>query len=132
MSIKKMSKIVTILLIVATILSAFSIVFAESTDVGIPSGTNAGYNGSGLDTTVGNVIGIVQFICYAAAVIMIVMLGVKFMTASPDGKAEIKKSAIIYVVGAVLVFAAGALLNLVKNVAGKTVANETTTTTQGQ
>lgn len=123
MSIKKMSKIVTVLLIVATILSAFSMVLA----VNIPSGSSSGYTGSGLDTTVGNVIGIVQFICYAAAVIMIVMLGVKFMTASPDGKAEIKKSAIIYVVGAILVFAAGALLNLVKSVAGKTIQVNNTT-----
>lgn len=119
MSIKKISKIVTVLLIIATIFSAFSIVFAS--DVKIPTGNNGGYANSGLDTTVSNVIGIVQFICYAAAVVMIVMLGVKFMTASPDGKAEIKKSAIIYVVGAVLVFAAGTLLTLVKNVAGNTV-----------
>lgn len=126
MSIKKMSKIVTVLLIVATILSAFSMVFAT---VEIPGSSNAGYSGSGLDTTVSNIIGIIQFICYAAAVIMIVILGVKFMTASPDGKAEIKKSAIIYVVGAVLVFAAGALLTLVRNVAGQTVGGGNATTT---
>lgn len=123
MSIKKMSKIVTVLLIVATILSAFSMVFA--TEVGMPTASNGGIT-NGLSNTVGNIIGIVQFICYAAAIVMIVILGVKFMTASPDGKAEIKKSAIIYVVGAILVFAAGALLNLVKNVAGQTVSNGTT------
>lgn len=122
MSIKKISKIVTVLLIVATILSAFSMVFA--TGPSIPSGTTGGYSGTGLSTTVSNVLGIVQFICYAAAVVMIVMLGVKFMTASPDGKAEIKKSAIIYVVGAILVFAAGTLLNLVKNIAGNTIKTE--------
>ena len=43
------------------------------------------------------------------------------MTASPDGKAEVKKSAVIYVVGAILVFATGLLLNLIKNVANNTV-----------
>ncbi len=127
MSIKKMSKIVTVLLIVATILSAFSMVFAT---VEIPSAKADAVDT--LKNPVGNIIGIVQFICYAAAVIMIVMLGVKFMTASPDGKAEIKKSAIIYVVGAVLVFAAGALLNLVRNVAGKTLGEENGTTTPAQ
>ena len=117
MSIKKMTKIVTVLLIVATLLSAFSMVFG----VEIPSGTTGGYADTGLSATVGNIIGIVQFICYAAAVILLVMLGIKFMTASPDGKAEVKKSAVIYVVGAILVFATGLLLNLIKNVANSTV-----------
>lgn len=117
MSIKKMTKIVTVLLIVATLLSAFSMVFG----VEIPGGTTGGYEGTGLSTTVGNIIGIVQFICYAAAVILLVMLGIKFMTASPDGKAEVKKSAVIYVVGAILVFATGLLLNLIKNIANSTV-----------
>ena len=119
MSIKKISKIVTVLVIIATILSAVSMVFAS--DISIPSASNAAISAGGLQNTVGNVIGIIQFICYAAAVILIVVLGIKFMTAAPDAKAEIKKSAIIYVVGAVLVFAAGVLLNLIKNVAGKTV-----------
>ena len=43
------------------------------------------------------------------------------MAASPEGKAEVKKSAIIYVIGATLVFAAGLILQLLKNVAEKTV-----------
>ena len=72
-------------------------------------------------STVSNILGVVQFICYAAAVILLVILGIKFMTASPDGKAEVKKSAVIYVVGAVMVFAAGAVLNLVKNLLGDTI-----------
>ncbi len=118
MSIKKISKIVVALMVIATILSAVSMVFATVT---IPEGNPGGYKGTGLDSTASRIIGIVQFICYAAAVILIVVLGVKFMTASPDGKAEIKKSAIIYVVGAILVFAAGVILQVIQNVAGQTV-----------
>ena len=45
------------------------------------------------------------------------MLGIKFVTASPEGKAEIKKSAIIYAIGAVMVFAAGLLIGIIQNVA---------------
>lgn len=119
MSIKRMSKIVVALLIIATVLSSVSMVFAD--DIVIPSGKNP--TNTGLQTTVGNVIGIIQFICYAAAVVLIVVLGIKFMTSAPDAKAEIKKSAVIYVVGAVLVFAAGLLLNLIKNIAKDTVVS---------
>ena len=121
MKIKTISKIIVALVIVATILSAVSMVFGVSIPTGDAGATTK------LQGPVQRVIGIVQLICYAAAVILIVILGVKFMTASPDGKAEIKKSAIIYVVGAILVFAAGALLNLLKGVGADVVGG----TTQG-
>ena len=119
MNYKTVTKIITILLIIATILGAVSMVFADSIE--IPGGTNTGISGTGLDTTAKNIIGIVQFICYAAAVILLVILGVKWISAAPDEKANIKKGAVIYVVGAVLVFAAGAILQVIRNVANKTV-----------
>jgi len=123
MNYKTVTKIITILLIIATILGAVSMVFADSIE--IPGGTNTGISGTGLETTVKNIIGIVQFICYAAAVILLVVLGVKWISAAPDEKANIKKGAVIYVVGAALVFAAGAILQVIKNVANNTVANDT-------
>jgi len=52
------------------------------------------------------------------------MLGVKFITASPEGKAEIKKSAIMYVIGAVIVFAAGTLLSVISSVSTKVVSTQ--------
>lgn len=109
MSSKKIAKIGSALIIIAAILMAVSVVFGIS----IP-GENT--NGSQhLGTTTEGIIGIVKYICYAAAVILLVVLGVRFMTASPEGKAEIKKSAVIYVVGAALVFAAGAILGIIQN-----------------
>ena len=122
MNYKTVTKIITILLIIATILGAVSMVFADSIE--IPGGTNAGIRGTGLDTTAKNIIGIVQFICYAAAVILLVILGVKWISAAPDAKADIKKSAVIYVVGAALVFAAGAILQVIRNVMEKTIQKQ--------
>lgn len=119
MNYKTVTKIITILLIIATILGAVNMVFAG--DINIPNGSNGGYSGTGLDTTTSNIIGIVQFICYAAAVILLVILGVKWISAAPDQKADLKKSAVIYVVGAVLVFAAGAILQVIRSVANNTV-----------
>ncbi len=116
MSIKRMSKILVALVIIATILSAVSMVFATT----IPQ-PDTSFANNNIGKPVTRIMGIVQFICYAAAVILLVILGVKFMTASPDGKAEIKKSAIIYVVGAILVFAAGTILPLIANVGTNTI-----------
>ena len=109
MNSKKIMKIVSVLLILATIAMAVCTVLGA----GIPEPvTDATGNIQGITT---RVMGIVQYICYAAAVILLIVLGVRFMTASPEGKAEIKKSAIIYVVGAFLVFAAGLILTILLN-----------------
>ncbi len=63
------------------------------------------------------IIGFVQVIGMAAAVIMLIVLAIKYVSAAPSEKADIKKSAIVYVIGAVLLFAATGVLQLVKGLA---------------
>lgn len=64
-----------------------------------------------------NIIGIVQVVGTAAAVIMLVVLGIKYVVASASEKAEIKKSAPIYVVAAVFIFAAVNILAIIQDFA---------------
>ena len=108
MKTKTIMKILTIVMVVAMIATMTSSVFAV--DIPSPGGSVP----AGMSNAAGQVITIVQFVCYAAAVVMLMVLGVKFISASPDGKAEIKKSAVIYVVGALLVFFAGLILGWIK------------------
>ena len=115
MNIKKMSKIISAVLIITTILSAFSMVFASAP--AIPTGSAPSSGASEVSTITSWVIYIIQIIAFAAAVIMLIFVGLKFLTASPEGKAEIKKTAVIYIVGAVLLFAATGILQIVKNLA---------------
>ena len=117
MNIKKMSKIISAILIITTILSAFSMVFAAATtEPNIPTGT-APNGASDVSNIAGMVIYVIQIIAFAAAVIMLIFVGIKFLTASPEGKAEVKKIAVIYVVGAILLFAATGILGIVRNLA---------------
>ena len=117
MSTKTMTKIIVALVIIATVCLAATMVLG----VTIPTESAGGVT-SGLSNSVARVLGVVKYICYAAAVIMLVMLGVKYLTASPDGKAEIKKTAVQYVIGAVLVFAAGVILTIIQSVSTTTIA----------
>lgn len=64
-----------------------------------------------------NIIGIVQVVGTAVAVVMLVVLGIKYVIASASEKAEIKKSAPIYVVAAVFIFAAVNILAIVQDFA---------------
>ncbi len=114
MNIKKMSKIISVVLIITTILSAFTMVLAS--EPAIPTGS-APNGASDVSNIAGMVIYVIQIIAFAAAVIMLIFVGIKFLTASPEGKAEIKKTAVIYVVGAILLFAATGILGIVRNLA---------------
>ena len=120
----KIMKIVTVLVIIAMIATMMSAIFAAEGASGVLStlqgNTTAANQITGI---ISNVIGIVQVICYAAAIIMLIILGVQFITASPEGKATSKKSAIQYVIGPIIEFAAGTLLGIIANMSNSAISN---------
>lgn len=119
MNIKKVTKIISIILVVMTILSAFSMVFASGPSIPNPSNPTGATD---VENIAGGVIYIIQIIAFTAAVIMLIFVGIKFITASPEGKAEIKKTAVIYIVGAILLFGASGVLALIQTLAGNVSA----------
>ena len=123
---KTITKIILALCFIGTIALALNMVFA--TDVTIPTPNNGGYSGTALTSTTDRVLGVVSYICYAGAFIMLVVLGVKWIAAAPTEKADIKKQAVVYVVGAVLVFAAGAILQIIRAVSTNTITTTTGST----
>ena len=121
-TIKRIEKIITIFLIVATILSCLSMVLGTGNDPlhNLTGDTN--FTGADTVRKVANkILGIVQIICYAAAVILLIFLGIKYATSAPEGKAGIKNSAIIYVVDAVLIFAAGSIIGVINSIGASTM-----------
>lgn len=65
----------------------------------------------------GSVISIAKVICAGVAIIMITVIAMKYMLAAPSEKADIKKHAVVYVVGAIIMFAATAILQIIQNFA---------------
>ena len=84
--------------------------------------TNAAQDTSGaadsINRIVGAVLTIVQDVGCGVAVIMLIVLAIKYISAAPGDKADIKKHAVVYVVGAVVLFAASGILGIVKKFAG--------------
>ena len=60
---------------------------------------------------------VVQVVGVGVAVIMLVVLAIKYISAAPSDKAEIKKHAVVYVVGAIVLFAASGILGLIRRFA---------------
>lgn len=68
-------------------------------------------------STAGAIITVAKVICAGVAIIMITVIAMKYMLAAPSEKADIKKHAVVYVVGAVVMFAATAILQIIQNFA---------------
>lgn len=71
----------------------------------------------GIKNAGSNIAGIVATIGVAVAVVILITLAIKYITAAPSDKADIKKSAVAYVIGAVLLFAASGVLALIQSFA---------------
>lgn len=70
-------------------------------------------NTSGVESLFDNIIRIVQVIGTGIAVIMLIVLAIKYLMAAPSEKADIKKGALVYVVAAVILFAAVNILSAI-------------------
>ena len=115
---KKSIEIMVKILIIALSLALIStVVLADDLlDPSKITGTSTAASNSVTD--IANIIlGIIQVIAVAVAVIMLTVLGIKYISAAPEGKADIKKSAVVYIVGAVLLFGTTGILQLIKSFA---------------
>ena len=119
---KKTVKIMSVLLIVMMLfVSMGSIVFADTASTVLNQMEQAQTNGSAsgtneITTLGGRIVTIVQVVGVIIAVIILLVIGIKYLLGSAEEKAEYKKTMIPYLVGAVLIFAGSTIVNAVYNV----------------
>ena len=103
---KKMIKVLGILLIVMTLITVTTSVFAAFTpdQVKIDEGETTEVQNIG-----GQIVGIISVIGMIASVAILMILGIKYMMGSAEEKAEYKKTMLPYIIGAVLLFAASGI-----------------------
>ncbi len=108
---KKMKKIMSLVLTFVLLMSMGATVFAVPT-IKTPSNST-------IDNVAGNALGWVRWFGYAIAVAMLLYIGIKYMMASANEKADLKKGSINYVIGAVLVAAASTLVGAFVDIGAK-------------
>lgn len=114
---KKTSKIIVALLIILSIVMISVSSFAGSE---IKPGSFSAINPTNTTTIVnmgGQIIGVVRTVGVLIAVVILLILGIKYMVGSAEEKADYKKSMIPYLVGAVLIFAASTIAGIVYDMA---------------
>ena len=115
---KKTIKILSVVFTIAVVLMTFAVPAFSYSPNNFSGETN---NINGLDTltNAGNkIIGIIQVVGMIVSVIILMVLGIKYMMGSAEEKASYKKTMIPYVVGAILLFAASAIAEMVYNAVG--------------
>ena len=112
---KKIIKGITMLVMILTICSiAFNILAVDITP-GEVTGANAIAKVTGIDTLGNNIVKILQTAGVVLSVVILIVLGIKYMLGSAEEKAEYKKTMMPYVIGAALIFAASALAQVIYN-----------------
>ena len=59
------------------------------------------------------ILGIIKYVGVAICVGAIIVNGIKYVTVSPEGKAEIKKQIIMFVIGAILLFSVTTFIDII-------------------
>ena len=114
---KKTVKIIsTILLAVMLIATIAGTVYAKpNIDTVINGVENGGnnVNGTAIQNIGGNIVTIVQVVGIVIAIVILLVIGIKYMIGSAEEKAEYKKTMIPYIVGAVLIFAGTSIVRVI-------------------
>lgn len=118
----KTVKIISAILIALMVIALGTVVFAATTGDFTDPSTIVPKDDTGTAGTMqdiaGNILSIVQVVGVAVAVIMLIVLAIKYISAAPNDKADIKSHAVVYVIGAVCLFAATGIIQLIKTMAG--------------
>ncbi len=113
---RKLAKMLSIILIAMMILtfSTGVVKAADDYDSTIDSIFSEGSaNTSNLEGVGANIVDIVTTIGIIVAVVVLLVLGIKYMMGSASEKAEYKKTMIPYLIGAILIFGASAIAKAV-------------------
>ena len=118
---KMMKRIVKLLPAVMLVMGVvLSSVYAANTNINIPN-TISGTASNKITTAAGNTWATVVTIVQILAVAAIVFAGVRYMFASADQKADIKKSLGTLAIGAILVFCAASVLKFIQGAAEEVI-----------
>lgn len=74
--------------------------------------------GSSILNIIQSILVVVQVAATGIAVIMLIVLAIKYMGSAPSEKASIKNSAIQYIVGAVVLFSTAGILGIIRKFSG--------------
>ena len=116
----KIKKVFISLLLIMSILGITMVSFAANGAFVDPDGFNSGVSTRAQNATenlAGTAITVIRIVAVAIAIIMLLAVSMKYMMSSANDRADIKKHAVAYVVGAFIIFGAVGILGIISDIA---------------
>ena len=117
---KKKKYLTIFFAIILILIIAFSnVCYAEQLDLGDLNQyvQNPNHEPTGFRSKVNTIISVVQLVGSIMSVIILIIIGIRYMISSVEEKAEYKKTMMGYIIGCVLVFAIVNILKIVYDIA---------------
>ncbi len=122
--IRKLSIVFLVLIIFVSIFETS--VYADNFDLGAfnKTGVAGTANVKNLvNNSAATIITVARVVCVTIAIVVLLVIAMKYMTSAPGDRADIKKHAIHYTAGVLLLFAVPVVLSLINNFAQMIKAN---------
>ena len=104
------------IIVFTTAYGSNAIINTIKTQAGV-DGVNGETYQSETQKVLSTVLGVVRYAGVGMAIIMLIVLAIKYMTTAPEGKAEVTKTMVPYFIGAVVLFAAGTFVGIIQTFA---------------
>ena len=105
--------------LIATLVMALILVSGVATTVGAITPGDITATSTGADSEItalgGKILSVITTVGIVLSVLMLSVLGIKYMLGSSEEKAEYKKSLMPYIIGSILVFGASSIASIVYN-----------------
>ena len=115
--------LITAIFVVTIAYSTVYSVFAEEAgnfDLGVhESGKTVAEAQTAVETLTGTILAVFRYAGAGIAVISLVVIGAKYLYASPGEKADYKKNLMVYTIGGLGMFSVGTILKIIKDISGQ-------------
>lgn len=114
---KKIFKIIIlifILLIIGMIISNNSFAWDIKGDLDAYENADAGNAGTKITALIGSIIDVASTVGAGVAILMLIVIGIKYVSVTPEAKADAKNDIPGYVLGAVILFGVSGILKLLQ------------------
>ena len=105
--------------IIIPILTILLIIAMSTTTFGMDKLSGVSNIGSGAGSMAkigGQIIGIIYVVAIVVSIAMLLIIGIKYMMAAPEQKANLKARAVPYLIGAALIFGAANILRFIEKI----------------
>ena len=122
----KIGKKLSILLIISIIVScvsgvALNVFATDNYDIDSFDETNVPGSNTFInfvDESAITLLAVARIVCVAIAIVMLLVIAMKYMMSAPGDRADIKKHAVNYVIGAFILFGVNIILSIINNISG--------------